>query len=91
MKRAVKTLKVEDADALMIKVVEMNKRGDKKVVYGDVMEILGLVGQTGYARVFETFTHLGLALTRKVRQACQETAPEELRAAILSKLTAAEA
>src|SRR4029079_4509508 len=25
-------------------------RGDKKVVYGDVMEILGLVGQTGYAR-----------------------------------------
>jgi biopolymer transport protein TolR len=26
-------------------------RGDKKVVYGDVMEILGLVGQSGYARV----------------------------------------
>ena len=30
---------------------------------------------------------VGLALTRKVRQACQETAPEELRAAILSELT----
>ena len=26
-------------------------RGDKKVAYGDVMEILGLVGQSGYARV----------------------------------------
>ncbi len=26
-------------------------RGDKNVVYGDVMEILGLVGQSGYARV----------------------------------------
>jgi biopolymer transport protein ExbD len=26
-------------------------RGDKKVVYGDVMDILGLVGQSGYARV----------------------------------------
>jgi len=26
-------------------------RGDKKAVYGDVMEILGLVGQSGYARV----------------------------------------
>jgi biopolymer transport protein TolR len=26
-------------------------RGDKKVVYGDVMEILGLVGQSGYSRV----------------------------------------
>jgi biopolymer transport protein ExbD len=26
-------------------------RGDKKVIYGDVMEILGLVGQSGYARV----------------------------------------
>ncbi len=30
---------------------------------------------------------VGLALTRKVRQACQETAPEELRVAILSELT----
>jgi biopolymer transport protein TolR len=26
-------------------------RGDKKVVYGDVMDILGLVGQSGYVRV----------------------------------------
>ncbi len=26
-------------------------RGDKKVPYGDVMDILGLVGQSGYARV----------------------------------------
>jgi biopolymer transport protein TolR len=26
-------------------------RGDKKVAYGDVMEILGLVGQSGYSRV----------------------------------------
>jgi biopolymer transport protein ExbD len=26
-------------------------RGDKKVPYGDVMEILGLVGQSGYGRV----------------------------------------
>jgi len=26
-------------------------RGDKKVAYGDVMEILGLVGRSGYARV----------------------------------------
>jgi biopolymer transport protein TolR len=26
-------------------------RGDKKVAYGDVMGILGLVGQSGYARV----------------------------------------
>jgi biopolymer transport protein TolR len=26
-------------------------RGDKNVAYGDVMEILGLVGQSGYARV----------------------------------------
>ena len=26
-------------------------RGDLKVVYGDVMEILGLVGQSGYSRV----------------------------------------
>jgi len=26
-------------------------RGDKKVPYGDVMQILGLVGQSGYARV----------------------------------------
>ena len=26
-------------------------RGDKKAVYGDVMDILGLVGQSGYARV----------------------------------------
>lgn len=26
-------------------------RGDKKAVYGDVMEVLGLVGQSGYARV----------------------------------------
>jgi biopolymer transport protein TolR len=26
-------------------------RGDKSAVYGDVMEILGLVGQSGYARV----------------------------------------
>ena len=26
-------------------------RGDKRVAYGDVMEILGLVGQSGYARV----------------------------------------
>jgi hypothetical protein len=30
---------------------------------------------------------VGLALTRKVREACRETAPEELRAAILSGLT----
>jgi biopolymer transport protein TolR len=26
-------------------------RGDKKAVYGDVMEILGMVGQSGYSRV----------------------------------------
>jgi biopolymer transport protein TolR len=26
-------------------------RGDKKVAYGDVMEVLGLVGQSGYGRV----------------------------------------
>jgi biopolymer transport protein ExbD len=26
-------------------------RGDKKVAYGDVMDLLGLVGQSGYARV----------------------------------------
>ncbi len=26
-------------------------RGDRNVVYGDVMEILGIVGQSGYARV----------------------------------------
>jgi biopolymer transport protein TolR len=26
-------------------------RGDKRAVYGDVMEILGLVGQSGYSRV----------------------------------------
>src|SRR5262245_30808243 len=26
-------------------------RGDKKAVYGEVMEILGLVGQSGYSRV----------------------------------------
>jgi biopolymer transport protein ExbD len=26
-------------------------RGDKKVPYGDVMEVLGLVGQSGYSRV----------------------------------------
>jgi biopolymer transport protein ExbD len=33
-------------------------RGDKKVVYGDVMDILGLVGQSGYARVSLLSQHL---------------------------------
>lgn len=39
-----------------------------------------------------TTEHLvGLTLTEKMRQACKETAPEDLRAAILSKLESAPA
>ena len=34
---------------------------------------------------------VGLTLTLKMQKACQEKAPEELRAAILARLTAAQA
>jgi TolR protein len=39
-------------------------RGDKKVPYGDVMQILGLVGQSGYARVSLLSQHSPSSSTR---------------------------